>query len=409
MWVLRRQRVPQSRLIPPIAGLLTLLGLLAAGQGGFGVSLWRPTDLYGDGLAFRMGPVVLPFALLAAAVFVSGWDESDGEFELCGLAVILAAISANNLLSLLLSWSLLAVWSNWRRRELWELAAVGPMFAAAPLAADPGYRLATVSLFGLSALLLGRGSDRPYLAALPAFAMLSRFGGGPTGSLLLGASSVVLATLAGRRWLATGLVGFGLLATGVGVALAPGAYLAAAIALVICGSDRWVSLPARSWVCGATVGSLAAIVALLTAEESAPLLLIPAAALLAAPILSDRRATAEVPAVSWPMRVLGGWSAAVSVAILVTSAVSVRIEMVTFGVAGFGLALLMAAGPGWLYRQPVYAAIASSALGDLRRAVAAVLNDFSALIVGINNVLEGEASTVWLLLILLVIAEGLLR
>ncbi len=409
MWVLRRRRVPQFRFVPPIVGLLTLLGLLAAGQGGFGVSLWRPIDLYGDGLAFRMGPVVLPFALLASAVFVSDWDESDGETELFGLAVVLVAISANNLLSLLLSWSLLAVWSNWRRRDLWQLAAVGPMFAAAPLAADPGYRLATVSLYGLSALLLGRGSNRPYLAALPAFAMLSRFGGGPTGSLLLGVSSVVLATLGGRRWLATGLVGFGLLATGVGVALAPGAFLATAIALVISGSDRWVSAAARGWIRGATVGSLATMVALLTGEESAPLLLIPAAALLAAPILSDRRATAEEQAIDWPTRLLGGWSVAVSVGILVWSVVSVRIEMIAFGVAGFGLAVLMAAGPGWLYRQPAYAAIASSALVDLRRVVAAVLNGFSALIVGINNVLEGEASTVWLLLILLIIGEGLLR
>lgn len=407
-WLLRRRGLPGSRFLPATAGLLTLAGLLVSGPGAFGTLLWRPPELYGEGLAFRIDAVVLPYALLAAAVFGGklrvGPADERGVLQ---LALVLATIAADNLLTIVISWSLLAVWSIWESRSIWQLAAVAPIIAAAAVAVDPIPSLTTANLLALAALLRGRGSARPYLEALPAFALLSRFVGGGPGVLLLGAGAIVVATLAGGRWMASGLLGFSLLSAGLQPNLGAASQLASAIALVVAGSAGWAAAPIRAWTAGLAVGGLPLLVGIMSDQNQVPPLLVPAAALLAAPILSLRHRTAQPPLLDWPARVVAAWPLVICGGILVSSVRSLEIAALGYAVGAQSLALLMAAGPRWLYRQPVYARLAENLFQLVRTSVERLLEGLTALVRGINGVLEGESSTLWLFLILLIVVQGL--
>lgn len=412
LWALRRRGTSQARLVPPLAGGLTLAGVLLARSGSFDLALWRPTELYGDGLAFRLDALVVPYALMACAIFTADWrDQGVSAAGLLRLAVVLAAISANNLLALVVCWSLLAAWSYFSQPSAagntWQLAAVAPLFAAAATSGDPSLQLTTITLLALAAVLLARSSERPYLAALPGFAMLSRLGGGGTGTLLLGAGAVVLATLAGRRWLSAGLVGAALLVAGFQPSLSPAALLAGAVAMAVAGSSRWATDSALRWSAGAVVAALPLWVGVISGQSQLPLLLIPAAGLLAAPILSASRPSTAPQEVEWLDRASGALPLAVVVGILIRTASGFPLTMLAAAAAAFGLALLMASGPRWLYRQPAYLALVQNAWHRLGQLALAILNGFAALVRSINDVLEGEASTVWLFVILLIIMQGL--
>lgn len=406
--LLRQRGLPGTGVLPRIGGLLTFAGLLVSGSGTFGLSLWRPVELYGVGLRFRLDSTVLPYTLLAAAVSVgTARSARSAERRLLRLSILLAAISADNLLALVLLWSLLAVWSNWNRSNGWQLAGVAPLFAAAAVAGGTTGLLSAGALVGLAALLLARGADRPYLEALPALALLSRFGAGGAAVLLLGAGAVVIGTLAAERWLPAGLVGFGLLAAGLRPEAAGAAEVAGAIALVVAGSSGWGKRPARAWTAAVVVGGLPLLVSSLSPIGAPGLILIPAAALLAAPILAQRQQPEDQPTLDPLDRWAAAFPLAVCLAVAIWRVQTLSLLAAAHAAAALGLALLMAAGPRWLYRQPAYAAMAARSLRILRGGLQLLTERLLWLVRGINGVLEGEGSTVWLFVILLIIAQGL--
>lgn len=408
--LLRRRTLPGARFMPALAGGLTLAGLLVSNPAAAGIALWRPTELYGEGLSFRIDSAILPYAILSAAVVGSrlrGGPAAERGLLRCALA--LTAIAADNLLTVVLSWSLLAVWSVWESGSIWQLAAVGPLFAAAAIAGESAPNPAAGNLLAISALLLSRGADRPYLQALPALALLSRYVGGAPGALLLGAAAIVIATLGGTAWLAAGLVGFSLLASGLDPSLTAAAQLAAAIALVGAGSAGWAAPRIRAWSAGILVGALPLLVGVLSDGSGIPPLLVPAAALLAAPILSLRHRPDDQSSLDWPARIVGAWPLVVCAAILAYSASGFELAALAYAAGAVALGLLMAAGPRWLYRQPAYLRLAENLFHALRGSVARLLDMLTALVRGINGVLEGESSTLWLFLIVLIVVQGLAR
>ncbi len=389
------------------SGLLTMAALLVAGGGSFRLSFWRPVEIFGDGLAFQLNSATLPLALLATALASRGRAQgSSSELSLLQLTVTLAAIAADNLLTVVISWSILALWGNWSERNLWMLAAVAPLFAAAALTGVPDAGLEQVQFVALAALLLGRSIDRPYLMALPAFALLSRLPLAGPGVLLFGAGAVVLATLGGRRWLPAGVIGFALLAAGLQTGASEAGVLAGALTLGVVGSLDWLPSGVRRWVGGLLVGGLPLQVALLAAGQSPSLLTIPAAALLAAPVIGGTRRRSHGVPENWAERSIRALPAAASGAVLISSIERINLGAAVYGLGAVALAALMAAGPRWLYRQPGYMRLAGSLLGVVGRWLSAVLRGLTAAARAANRVLEGESSTVWLFVILLIVAQA---
>lgn len=403
--LLRLWRGRSARYAAAATGLLTMAGLLVAGSGSVQLSLWQPTELFGDGVFLRMDATVLPYALLAAAILTH--RTRIGELELLHLAAVLVAIAAGNLLALVVSWSLLAAWSNWQDRNIWHLAAVAPLFAAAAVGSDAPGALPAGPFLALAALLRGRGADRPYLAALPALAVLARpMDGGPL-LVLLGAAAIVVGTLGGRRWLAAGVLGIAAVSAGMNPTLATAAALASAVTLVAAGSSAWAPGSVRTVVSGVLVGSLPLQISLLVGSGDIPLLLIPAAALLAAPVLSGAGRLRGRSAPTITERLAAAWPMAVGLLILLLAAERFVPAGALYGVAAVGLGALMAAGPRWLYRQPAYVRLAENLFRTLGAQVVDLFRSLAVAVRGLNNVLEGEASTVWLFVILLIVVQGL--
>lgn len=400
--VTRSRRPAAAAYVPAAAAVLTLVALLLAGDGRLELSLWRPTELYGEGLAFDIAAGVLPYALLAAAAAlrVDGVDE----WTLLHFAAALAAIAASNLLAVVITWAVLAAWSNWRGRNLWQLAAIAPLFAAA---AGGGDAPQVGTFVVLAAMLRARGSAGRLLEALPAFALLSRQIIGGPGLLLLGAAAIVLGTLGGRRWLATGLIGFVTLAAGLDLRLEAAAVQAAAIALVVAESGHWRRSKFGEVASGLLVGGLPLLVALLAGSATVPLLLVPAAALLAAPTLSGAGRSLRGPASSVLEQAVAAWPIAVAAGVVLSTAQWQAAVALPYGIGAVVLALLMSAGPRWLYRQPAYVQLVERTFRDLGAWAGAILDTVTAALRGLNAVLEGESSTLWLLLILLIVVQAL--
>lgn len=406
--VLRERGYAGGRIYALLAGLVTLAAFVVVGGGSFTLSFWRPVELFGDGLAFRIDAAVLPLAVVAAAL--AGRQRLEGsptELRLLHLTATLAAISADNLLTVTISWSVLALWGNWSGRNIWLLSSVAPLFAAAAFSADPASSSLTALFIALGALLLSRGADRPYLLALPAFALLSRQPLVDPGLVLIGAGAVVVATLGGRRWLAAGLVGFGLLSAGLQPGLAGETLLAGALTLVVVGNLEWAPAGSRRWIGGLLVGGLPLQVALTGGGQSPSLLTMPAAALLAAPILGGAAPQPDRALPDWPGRLVVAVPSLVCAGVLVWSVDQMAFGAAVYGLGAIVLALLMAAGPRWLYRQSAYTRVAGSALQVAGEGLAALLEGLTATVRAANRVLEGESSTVWLLVILLVLVQTL--
>ena len=111
-WVLHRRAAGAARLIPPVAAAAALLAVALAGSASSAVAVWRPTELFGPGLEFKLFEGSRPFLLLACSLFLVVSLRPGGRFESLQLAywgVGLAAGLGSTPLSVALSWTLMSI------------------------------------------------------------------------------------------------------------------------------------------------------------------------------------------------------------------------------------------------------------------------------------------------------------
>ena len=110
-WLLRRRAAGVARLIPPVAAAASLLAVALADSASAAVAIWRPTELFGPGLEFRLFAGSRPFLLLACSLLLAVSLRPGDRFESLQLAywgVGLAAGLGSNPLSVALSWTLMS-------------------------------------------------------------------------------------------------------------------------------------------------------------------------------------------------------------------------------------------------------------------------------------------------------------
>ncbi len=110
-WLFRRRAAGVARLIPPVAAAASLLAVALADSASSTVAVWRPTELFGPGLEFRLFAGSRPFLLLACSLLLAASLRPGDGFESLQLAywgVGLAAGLGSNPLSVALTWTLMS-------------------------------------------------------------------------------------------------------------------------------------------------------------------------------------------------------------------------------------------------------------------------------------------------------------
>ncbi len=111
-WLLHRRAAGAARLIAPVAAAASFLAVVLVDSATSAVTVWRPIEIFGPGLEFKLFEGSRPFLVLACSLYLIVSLRAGGRIGSLQLAywgVGLAAVLGSNPLSVALCWTLMSI------------------------------------------------------------------------------------------------------------------------------------------------------------------------------------------------------------------------------------------------------------------------------------------------------------